>query len=165
MNDKLKEISYDELISMFDSFDSGLVMIGGLWCPNCTSIIDNVLKIAEEKNLNNVYMYDPKFKNIYGEMEDLRDCKSLEIKLKYYAIVEKMGFKSSERVKDTLIAKIHVPCFLAIRHGICNKYYSIELFKDNNILHELNSDTDLTMEFEDNIKELIDIVKKDELMY
>lgn len=165
MDNLIKKIDYDELIKMFDLFDTGFVMIGGDWCPNCTAVMDNVINIAKDKKLDTIYYYDPKFKNIYGEIEDLRDCKSLEVKLKYYAIVEKMGFKSEERVKDTLIARIHVPCFMAIRHGICVDYYVKELLKDNNILHEENSNLDKTQEFEENIKRLIDTVKKDELMF
>ena len=34
-----KEISYDELISFFDGFKTGFVMIGGAWCINCQAII------------------------------------------------------------------------------------------------------------------------------
>ncbi len=151
----VKNISYDDFIKLFDSFDTGLVYIGGDWCENCTAVIDIVVKEAKKQKLPCIYNYDPIFTNVYGEKEDLRDCKSLEIKLKYYAIVEKSSFKSSELVKDTLIPKIHVPFFMAIRNGSCVGYYTIELLKENGILHLENETEDKTEEFRNNIKDLI----------
>ena len=164
MNSIFKSISYDELIAMFDSFKTGLVYIGGDWCKTCTSVIDNVIKVAKQKNLTEIYHFDPVFENIYGEKEDLRDCKSLEVKLKYYAIIEKMGFKSDEKVKDTLIPRMHVPFFIAIKHGLCVGYYSVELLKEDECLYTLDDQTnDKTMEFEDNLAELISKIETDDL--
>ncbi len=164
MNDIFQDISYDELIEMFDYFKTGLVYIGGNWCKTCVSVMDNVKKVAKLKHLDKIYHFDPVFENIYGEKEDLRDCKSLEVKLKYYAIIEKMGFKSNEKVKDTLIPRMHVPFFIAIKHGNCAGYYSIELLKDNDKLYTLDDQTnDKTMEFEDNLAELISKIETDDL--
>ena len=164
MESIFKQISYDELIDMFDYFKTGLVYIGGDWCKTCNSVLDNLLKVAKQKGLETIYWFDPVFENIYGEKEDLRDCKSLEVKLKYYAIVEKMGFKSNERVKDTLIPRIHVPSYIAIKHGMCCGYYSIELLRDGDKLYTLDDQTnDKTMEFEDNIAELMSKVENDDL--
>ena len=151
----IKQISYDDFIKLFDSLDTGLVYIGGKWCDNCTSVLDIVVEEAKKQKLDYIYNYDPVFTNVYGEQEDLRDCKSLEIKLKYYAIVEKSHFKSDELVKDTLIPKIHVPFFMAIRNGSCVGYYTVELLKENGILHLINDDKDRTEEFRNNIKDLI----------
>ena len=151
----IKKIEYSELIHMFDSLDTGLVYIGGEWCNNCSDVLNLVKDIAKKHNIDTIYNYDPVFINVYGEKEDLRDCKSLEIKLKYYAIVEKSGFKSKELVKDTLIPKIHVPFYMAIKNGTCQGYYTIELYKDNGILHELNSNIDKTEEFKEKIDELL----------
>ena len=163
-NGYLKELNYDELIKLFDSFDTGLVYIGGDWCKNCNNVLDIVVEEAMKAKLPYIYKYDPVFVNVYGEKEDLRDCKSLEIKLKYYAIVEKSHFKSDELVKDTLIPKIHVPFFMAIRNGSCVGYYTTQLIKDNNgRLHYENDTKDMTQEFRDNMKELLSKMEYDKL--
>jgi len=159
----IKSISHDDFIKLFDSFDTGLVYIGGDWCFHCNNVIDIVVEEAKKQKLPFIYNYDPVFTNVYGEKEDLRDCKSLEIKLKYYAIIERSHFKSAELVKDTLIPKIHVPFFMAIRNGSCVGYYSIELIKENNILHLENDDKDLTEEFKKNIADLISKMEYDKL--
>ena len=151
----VKKISYDEFIKLFDSLGTGLVYIGGEWCENCMDVLDIVIEEAKKQKLECIYNYDPIFINVYGEKEDLRDCKSLEVKLKYYAIVEKSQFKSTELVKDTLIPKIHVPFFMAIRNGYCVGYYTVELLKENGVLHLINENVDRTDEFRNNIKDLI----------
>ena len=159
----IKSISHDDFIKLFDSFDTGLVYIGGDWCPNCINVLDIVVEEAKKGKLPEILNYDPVFTNVYGEKEDLRDCKSLEIKLKYYAIVERSHFKSTELVKDTLIPKIHVPFFMAIRNGSCVGYYSIDLFKDNGILHLKDETIDRTSEFRKNIADLISKMEYDKL--
>ncbi|MGM9969188.1 MAG: hypothetical protein ACI35S_02195 [Anaeroplasma sp.] len=150
-----KSISYDELISLLDTFHSGLIYIGGPWCKNCQAIIDIVNQVGKKRGLDCIYNYDPRFINIYGEEEDLRDCKSLEIKLKYYAIVEKLGYKTNELVQDTLIPKIHVPFFAAIKNGVCVGYYFAEYVRDGSLLHAENDNEDKTVDFVDNLVELI----------
>ncbi len=161
---EIKEMTYEDLINMFDSFKTGFIVIGGSWCRNFNDVMDNLLKVSNEEGLDTIYKYDPLFENIYGEKEDLRDCKSLEVKLKYYAIVEKMGFKNEEKVKDTLIARMPVPCFASLKHGICDNYYAVELFKDNNILHLKDDNTDKTIDFENNIRNLVKEVNNDILL-
>ena len=163
MDTILKQISYDDFVGMFDYFKTGLVYVGGDWCKPCTDVLDNLKKVAKQKHLEEIYCYDPVFTNVFGEKEDLRDCKSLEIKLKYYAIIEKMGFKSNERVKDTLIPRMHVPCYIAIKHGMCVGHYSISLVKEGNELHTVDCSNDMTMEFEDNIAELINKIDNDDM--
>ena len=162
-DDYIKSITYDELIGLFDSLDTALVYIGGDWCYHCNNVIGIVVEEAKKYKLDHILNYDPVFTNIYGEREDLRDCKSLEIKLKYYAIVEKSHFKSKELVKDTLIPKIHVPFFMAIRNGSCVGYYTIELIKENGILHLENDTEDKTEEFKNNIKDLISKIEYEKL--
>ena len=157
----MKEITYEEFIKLFDSLGTGLVYIGGDWCYHCQNTLDIVLKLAKGHNVD-VYNYDPVFKNIYGEMEDLRDCKSLEIKLKYYAIVEKSGFKSTELVKDTLIPRIHVPFYMAIKNGSCVGYYTIELEKTGDSLHLHGETLDRTEEFKNAIDELLSKLELDD---
>ena len=157
----MKEITYDEYVKLFDSFGTGLVYIGGKWCYHCENVKDIVLDLAKKHNVE-VYNYDPVFKNIYGEMEDLRDCKSLEIKLKYYAIVEKSGFKSKELVKDTLIPRIHVPFYMAIKNGSCVGYYTIELEKTGDSLHLHGETLDRTEEFKNAIDELLSKLELDD---
>ena len=154
-----KPISYDELMYMLNNFQTGLVYIGGAWCKSCQAIVHNINKIAKEMGLDTVYNYDPKFINVFKDEEDLRDCKTLEIKLKYYEFVEKTGFKSNELVKDTLIPRIPVPSLFAIKNGKCEGYYSIELIKGKTMLHYKDDDVDRTSELENNIKNLINKLK------
>lgn len=165
MSALVKSINYDELMSFFSSFKSGFIIIGGKWCENCNAVHEIVENEAIRFGVDTIYEYDPVFKNIYGEQEDLRDCKSLEIKLKYYAIVERSGFKSKELVKDTLIPKIHVPFFMAIKNGSCVGYYTIELVRDGEILHKENEVKDRTYEFVEKIDELFDKLKENDNRY
>ncbi len=154
-NHLYKEINIDELIDLLDSFYSGIVYIGGPWCPNCQAIIDLANNIAKKRGITEIYNLNTRFVNIYGEIEDLRDCKTLETKLKYYQIVEKLGFQSDELVKDTLISKMRVPFFLGMKHGICVGYFSAEYLRDGVLLHEEGSTEDKTIDFAD---ELIDLI-------
>ncbi len=157
-----KSISYDELRNLIDSFGTGLIYIGGPWCKNCQAIIDVVNSIGKKRGLECIYNYDPKFTNIFGEVEDLRDCKTLEEKLKYYYLVEKLGFKSNELVENTLIPKFHCPFFIALKNGSCVGYYTSELVKDT-YLHKENETEDMSVDFFDNIISLIEKVQKKEL--
>lgn len=160
-NHVFKSISYEELIDLLDGFGSGLFYIGGAWCKNCQAIIKDLNDIAKKLGLDVVYNYDSKFINVFKEEEDLRDCKTLENKLKYYAIVEKIKFKSEELVVDTLIPRIHVPFIFAMKNGSCVGYYSEELIKDELGLHKEGSNEDKTIDFTLAISDLINKVNKD----
>ena len=160
-NHIFKEIDYDTLIHLLDGFDTGLVMIGGPWCKNCQAVIKEVNEIGKREGLDVIYHYDPKFINVFKEEDDLRNCSTLEIKLKYYALVEKIGFKSTELVTDTLIPKIHVPFFIAIRNGNCVGYYTAELIKDSNGFHKEGELEDRTIEFVLALQSLISKIKID----
>ena len=156
-----KSVNYDELISFLDGFGTGLLYIGGPWCKNCQAIIDIVNKIAKKRGLKEIVNYDPKFVNIYNDLEDLRDCKSLEIKLKYYAIVEKLGFKSCELVPDTLIPRMHVPFLAAIKNGVCVGYISTEYVRDGSQLFVEGEEEDKTVDFVDSLVSLIHPLEED----
>lgn len=160
-NHIFQSISYDELIRLLDNFGTGLVFIGGAWCKNCQAIIKELNEIGKKCGLDVIYNYDTKFINVFKEVEDLRDCKTLENKLKYYAIVEKIKYKSNELVQDTLISKIRVPFIFGIKNGSCVGYYSIELIKDKNGLHEEDSLEDKTIDFVYNVSSLIHKIKED----
>lgn len=159
-----KSINYNELISLLDSFDTGLVFMGGAWCPNCQAIIDTLNSIGKKRGLKCIYNYDPKFINIYGEEEDLRDCKSLEVKLNYYAIVEKTGFKSDKLVVDTLIPRIPLPTIFAIKNGVCVGYYSEELIKEGSSLMSVDGTEDKTLDFAHHVISLIQKIESDRLL-
>ncbi len=161
LNHIYKEISYDELISFFDGFKTGFVMIGGAWCINCQAIIKELNDICKENNIDTIYNYDPRFINVFKEEDDLRKCSTLEHKLKYYALVEKIGFKSTELVVDTLIPKMHVPFFMGIKNGVCVGYYSTELLKDNDILHLADSKENKYEEFKSHIVSIINKLKEE----
>lgn len=159
-NHIFKCINYDELMEHINGFESGLYYIGGAWCKNCQAIIKELNEIGKKLGLDVIYNYDSKFINIFKEEEDLRDCKSLEIKLKYYAIVEKLKYKSDELVIDTLIPKIHIPFIFGMKNGTCIGYYSPEFIKDEKGLHEEDDTEDKTIEFICNVSDLIHKVKE-----
>ncbi len=161
-NHIIQSISYDELIQLLDGFGTGLVFIGGPWCANCQAIIKELNEVAKKFGLEAIFNYDPRFINVFKEEEDLRDCKTLENKLKYYAIVEKLKFKSDELVVDTLIPRMHVPFIFGIKNGSCIGYYSPELIKDGNGLHSKEDNEDKTIEFICHITELIHKIKEND---
>lgn len=157
---EFKTLSIDEITDYFNGETTGIFYIGGNWCKHCESTIDLFESILDEKGVKEVYTLDPVYKNVFSEDEDFRDCKSLEIKLKYYLIIEKCGFKSDEFVPDTLIPRMHVPFYIGLKNGVCTKFYSIELEKKDNKLVKEGSDLDYTNEYKNNIIELIDSVYK-----
>lgn len=142
-----KSIDYDYLHSLLNGFGTGLVLIGGPWCANCQAIIKELNDVCKKNGLDVIYNYDPRFINIFNEVEDLRDCKSLEIKLKYYEIVEKLKFKSNELVVDTLIPRMHVPFIFGLRNGSCVGYYSPNYIKDKDGIHVEGETEDKTIDF------------------
>ena len=160
MNDELfVNLDYDEVIDFFAGLRTGLIYIGGEWCKTCQAVIDEVVNLAKKCGLKTIYRFDPKYTNFLGEVEDLRDCKSLEKKMDYYKLVEKIGFTSNELVRNTLIPRMHVPFFAAVKFGRCEKYYSKELFREEDgSLHTIDCDDDCTDEFCDNVKELMELV-------
>ena len=154
------DIDYNETMDFFSSLKTGLIYIGGDWCKPCMAVEDILIDTAKECGVDTIYRFDPMFTNVYGEQEDLRDCKSLEIKMDYYKLVEKLGFKSNELVKDTLIPRIHLPFYAVVKFGRCEKYYFKELVKDEDgTLHTFDSKYDCKDEFIDNLRELMELVK------
>lgn len=156
-----QSIGYDELIHLLDSFQSGLVFIGGPWCKNCQAVIRELNEVGKKSGLEVIYNYDSRFINIFNEEEDLRDCKTLEHKLKYYAIVEKLGYKSEELVVDTLIPRIHVPFIFGLKNGHCIGYYSPEFIRDEDGLHSEGDTEDKTVEFICTVTDLIHKIKNE----
>lgn len=154
-----KEINYDELLNMLDNFGSGLVIIGGSFSDNMQAIIKETNDIAKREGVEEILIYNPRFINVFQEEEDLRDCLTLENKLKYYAIVEKTKFKSNTLVRDTLISKIEVPTFFAIKNGTCVDYFTSKYIKDPYIRLE-NDLEDRTLEFDMRLTTLIRKLKE-----
>ena len=126
-----KYIKYEEFEDLLNNFGSGLVIVGGSYSENMQAIIKETNDIAKREGLESVLIYNPRFINVFQEEEDLRDCLTLENKLKYYYIVEKTGFKSDSLVRDTLIAKMDIPTFFAIKNGTCVDYFTSRYIKDH----------------------------------
>lgn len=114
-----KKVDIDELLDIISGFGSEVIYIGGSWDQNCQKIVPIANSLAKSLHIDAIYNYDPKFINVFKEEENLIDCKTLENKLKYYSIIEKLGYKSNELVKDTLIPRIHLPFFAVIKNGSC----------------------------------------------
>ena len=155
----LKDIPYDTLSDLLDNFGTALVVIGGPFSEKMQAVIKEVNTIAKREGLEEVLVYNPRFINVFQEVEDLRDCLTLENKLKYYYIVEKTGFKSDELVRDTLIAKMKVPTFFAIKNGTCVDYFTSRYIKDPYL--RLKDDLeDRTLEFDLRLTSLIRKLKE-----
>lgn len=118
-NNLYKSIEIDDLLDLLAGFFTGVIYIGGAWDEYCQRIVPEANELAKSLNLDIIYNYDPKFINVFKEEENLIDCKTLEHKLKYYSIIEKIGYKSDVLVKDTLIPKINVPFFIVMKNGSC----------------------------------------------
>ncbi len=157
-----KEISYDDLIGLLDNFGTGLVLVGGSFSDKVQAIIKETNDIAKREGLEEVFVYNPRFINIFKEVEDLRDCLTLENKLKYYYLIEKTGYKSDSLVRDTLIAKMRVPTFLAIKNGTCVDYFTSNYYKDPYI-HLKDDLEDRTLEFDLRLTSLIRKLKEKRL--
>ena len=163
-NNIYKEISYDEFKELLDGFHSALIIVGGSWSEEFQAVAAEVNKIAKEEKLSEIYVYDPRFINVFKEEEDLRDCLTLENKLKYYYIVEHTGFKAPELVRDTLIAKMEVPTFFAIKNGTCVDYFTSKYIKDP-FIREKDNLEDKTLEFITRFKQLISKMNEEKTMF
>ena len=159
-NHLYKEITYDDLKDKFYNRESGLFLIGGDWCPKTQAIIKEANAIAKREGLDVIYFYDPRFINVFGEVEDVRDCLTLEHKLDYYFIIERLGYKNfrGELVKDTLIQKMDSPTFFVLKDGISRGYFTTRYIKDPYIRLESDLD-DKTLEFDKELTELISKMK------
>ncbi len=152
-------IKYEEFEDLLNNFGSGLVIVGGSYSENMQAIIKETNDIAKREGLESVLIYNPRFINVFQEEEDLRDCLTLENKLKYYYIVEKTGFKSDSLVRDTLIAKMDIPTFFAIKNGTCVDYFTSRYIKDPYI-HLKDDLEDRTLEFDARLTSLIRRLKE-----
>lgn len=145
----LKEISFLELLNKIDSFDSGVFYIGGAWCKNCQAIINLLNEECKNKFISIIYNYDPRYINELGEVIDIRDCSTLDDKLNYYNLVEKIGFNNTslEKVKETLISRMHIPFIFALKNGICVDSFCYELIYIDGIYIEEGKNEDCKEKF------------------
>ena len=56
----LQEIDYDEFMKMFETLQTGLVLLGGAWCKNARLIVPYLNRIAIENNVEKIYTFDLK---------------------------------------------------------------------------------------------------------
>lgn len=159
-NHIFKNISFEDLKDLFYNNATALVLIGGDWCDKTQAVMKEVNYIAKREGLDTVYYYDPRFVNVFGEIEDLRDCLTLEHKLDYYFIIERLGYKNknNELVKDTLIQKMDCPTIFAMKNGASVGYLASYYIKDPYI--RLEDDlTDKTLDFDNDLTDLIKKIK------
>ena len=157
-----QEITYNDLRDMIDEFKSGIIIIGGPWSPRTQAVIKESNEVFKKENIEKVYFYNPRSINVFKEEEDLRDCLSLESKLDYYYLIEKLGIKNKENklVENTLIQKMYVPLFISLKNGICTDYFNANYIKDPYI-HKPDGIEDKTLEFVSRLKELINRQKEE----
>lgn len=157
-NNIFKEVSYDELMDLVNGFTTGIFYIGGAWCKNCQAIAGLLNSECKKKFVDTIYNFVPKYTNDLGEEVDIRSCLSLEDKLKYYDLVEKIGFNNSsdETVTDTLITKMHVPFIFALKNGVCVDFFSMELIYENGLYVEEGHSIDMKDSFINRLDLLID---------
>ena len=155
----IKEIDYDEVLGLFSKLETCIFIIGEKGEAYTENVMDFVNKLAKKHNITNVYLFDPTFINVYGEKENMIDCKSLEVKLKYYKLVELLKFKNQELCKDTLIPKIHTPFISSIRFGSMIEY--IEAPYDRKDGKLVSNNEDITISCIDELSHVISDVKLD----
>ena len=150
------EIEYWDFREMIQGHKTGFVIIGGPWSPRTQAVIKESNEIFKREKVDKVYFYNPRTINIFKEEEDLRDCLSLESKLDYYYLVEKLGIKNKENkwVENTLIQKMYVPLFVSLKDGVCTDYFNANYLKDPYI-HKPNDIEDKTLEFDKRLTQLI----------
>ena len=154
-----RSVSYDKVMKMFEKFKTGVIYIGGSWCPNCQAVIEIVNRTAKKCKVRSIYHYNPKFINVFKEEVDLRDCGDLETKLNYYYLIEKLGYENDTLVQDTLIPRMSVPAIIGIRNGICVGVVDDEYLLDDGILHLPGSDEDKKEEYIAKLQDLFTKVK------
>ncbi len=154
-----KSINYDELMDMINNFGTGLVVIGGPWCEYTQAIMKELNDIGKKAGLDVIYNYDSRFVDVFKEVTDLRECKTLEAKLKYYALVEKIHYKNDELVPDTLISKIDTPFIFGLKDGSCVGYFSIQATKNEEGLLVPNNEKSSVIDFYYNVTSIINKIK------
>lgn len=154
-----KHVSYKKMMDMIYEFKSGVILICGPWCKNCQAVMNIINSTAKENKIRSIHCYDPQFVNIFKEKVDLRDCLSLEDKLEYYYLIEKIGYKSNVLVKDTLIPRLPIPAVIGIKNGNCVGIITDEYILDEKGLHAKGSDVDMTEDYKAKLTELFKAVK------
>ena len=154
-----KELSYDGLMDMINNLGTGLVVMGGPWCEYTQSIMKELNDIGKKAGIDVIYNYDPRFVDVFNEITDLRECKTLEIKLKYYALVEKIHYKNDELVPDTLISKIDTPFIFGIKDGECVGYFTIQATKNEEGLLVPINEKSSVIDFYYNVTSIINKLK------
>lgn len=154
--------TYEKVMQMFNKFKTGVVYIGGAWCKNCQATIAIINKTAKKNKIRTILHFDPHFIDVFRDEVDIRDCGSLETKLDYYYLIEKLEYKSDVYVLDTLIPRINVPAVIGIRNGICVGVIDEEYILDDLGLHKENDTKDCTQEYTERLTELFERVNERE---
>ena len=154
-----KSITYDKMMQLFHRLKTGVLMIGGPWCQNRQAVMGIVNHVAKKNRIHTIYCYDPHFVNVFKEIDDLRDCKDLDTKLKYYELIEKIGYRSPELVQDTLIPRLPVPAIIGVKNGDCIGIISDEYLLDDYGLHTVDSKVDHRQEYETRLTKLFQLIK------
>lgn len=154
-----RSVKYDKVMKMFDKFKTGVIFIGGSWCKNCQAVIGIINKTAKKNKIRSVYHFDTKFIDIFNDEVDMRDCGDLETKLKYYGLIEKIGYKNDVLVQDTLIPRLPVPAIIGVKNGVCVGVVEDEYVLDGDVLHSEGSDENKMDEYIEKLDSLFRKVK------
>lgn len=157
-----RTVKYDKLMQMFYKFKTGVVYIGGAWCKNSQAVVGILNRTAKKNKIRTITHFDPHYINAFKEEKDMRDCLELEVKLNYYYLIEKLGFKSDIYVQDTLIPRLPVPAVIGIKNGVCVGIITDEYILDEKGLHVEASDEDMSVVYEEKLTELFKKVKSKE---
>ena len=154
-----RPVNYNRVMHMFYKFKTGVIYIGGPWCKNCQAVIGIVNRTAKKNKIRTIKAFDPHYVNTFKEEVDMRDCLELEVKLDYYYLIEKLGYKSDVYVQDTLIPRLPVPAIIGIKNGVCVGIITDEYIMDEKGLHKVDSDLDMSASYEEKLTELFVKVK------
>jgi hypothetical protein len=152
-----KEIDYKGVMDMFADLKSGIVIMGNIKDKYTCAILEILNKTAIKRNVDTIYFYDGSYENKLGSKEDVRSCLTLESKMDYYSLVEKIGFKSDTLVKDTLIPKIEYPLIFGIKYGAITGILNPRYAKWMHQVFIPGEKEDMTIDL---VSELIDLIQK-----
>lgn len=122
----IEQISYYKLKTMIDNKETFNLFIGSFWCPNCTSIMSEVVETINSKSTK-VYMLDPRVGYKKKKVTDFRKCLTIDSENKLRYLSAHLELPLNKRENDTY--EIKIPFITKMENGIGKKYFSEEYFK------------------------------------
>jgi thiol-disulfide isomerase/thioredoxin len=69
-----RSMSYDQMIKLFESEGTYMVLFGGAWCPNTQAVISQINDVAKEYGVTTIYNFDFKLDNATFHIRDTKNA-------------------------------------------------------------------------------------------